>query len=200
MSRMKCRSCSTMTSVQCALIGASRVAGHPPLLRAHAAGRLVEQQQLGPERQRHGDLEPLLLAVAELAGEVVGAVDQAEALEQRRDLAVEGAARRRQQQARQALARLDGQQDVVVDRELGQDGGDLEFQAQAQAGALVGRRARDVVAVEHDGAAVGEVGAGDRLQQRALARAVGPDQPVERAGLHVDIDALQRPQGAERLG
>ena len=80
MSRMKCRSCSTMIRVHCALIGASKVAGHPPLLRAHAGGRLVEQQELGPERQRHGDLEPLLLAVAELAGEIVGAVDQAETL------------------------------------------------------------------------------------------------------------------------
>ena len=50
-----------------------------------------------------------MLAVAELARQVVGAVDQAETLEQGRDLAVEGAARRRQQQTHQALARLDGQ-------------------------------------------------------------------------------------------
>ena len=73
-------------------------------------------------------------------------------------------ARRRQQQPGQALARLRRQQHVVVDRQFAQHRGDLEFQAEAGAGALVGRGARDVVAVEHDGAAVGEMSAGNRLQ------------------------------------
>ena len=44
------------------------------------------------------------------------------------------ACRRRQQQPRQAFARLSRQQDVVVDRQLRQHGGDLEFQAEAGAG------------------------------------------------------------------
>ena len=109
------------------------------------------------------------------------------------------AARGRQQQPGEAFARLCGQQDVVVDRQLRQHRGDLEFEAEAGAGALVGRGARDVLALEHDAAAVGEMGAGDRLEERALARPVGTDQAVERAGLHVDVDAVQRAQRAKRL-
>ena len=38
------------------------------------------------------------------------------------------------------MARLGRQKHVVVDRQFRQHGGDLEFQAEASAGALVGRR------------------------------------------------------------
>jgi len=69
-----------------------QLAGDAALLGAHAAGRLVEQQQLGLQRQRHRDFEPLLLAVAQLARQVVGPIDQPEALEQGGHLLVEGAA------------------------------------------------------------------------------------------------------------
>src|ERR1700741_3094009 len=43
------------------------------------------------------------------------------------------------------------------------------------------------------------MGAGDRLQERTFAGAIGADQAMKGAGLHVDVDAVQRPQGAERL-
>ena len=43
----------------------------------------------GRQRQRHGDFEPLLLAVAELARQIVGAVGQPESIERLHHLAVE---------------------------------------------------------------------------------------------------------------
>ena len=131
-----------MSSAQSRLDRLEQLAGDAPLLRAHAAGRLVEQQQLGLRRQRHGDFEPLLLAVAQLARQVVGPVGQAEAVEQaaspRRRARGAGGATSSSWPAR--LARLQRQQDVVVDRQLRQHRGDLELEAEAGAGALVGRR------------------------------------------------------------
>ena len=46
------------------------------LLRVHAGGRLVEQEQLGLGRQRAGDLEAALVAVGQVLGELVGLVRQ----------------------------------------------------------------------------------------------------------------------------
>src|SRR5690606_5571844 len=65
--------------------------------------------------------------------------------------------------------------------------------------AFVGRGVRDVVAVEADAAAGGEMRAGDGLEQRALARTVGPDQAVEGAGAHGDVNPAERLQRAEAL-
>ena len=42
------------------------------LLRRHAGGRLVEQQKLGLQADRHADLQPLLEAVAEEARQLAG--------------------------------------------------------------------------------------------------------------------------------
>ena len=39
--------------------------------RVHARRRLVEQQQLGPGRERSGDLEAALVAVGQVAGQLV---------------------------------------------------------------------------------------------------------------------------------
>ena len=130
-----------MISAQCALIGTSsspvtrRSSGLMPPVGSSSSS------SLRPERQRHGDLEPLLLAVAQLARQVVGAVDQPEALEQRCITSPSRARRGDDEQQRCVSFRRDcsRQQHVVVDRELGQHGGDLEFQAEPGAGALVGR-------------------------------------------------------------
>ena len=42
--------------------------------------------------------------------------------------------------------------------------------------------------------------AGDRFKQRALAGAIGTDQAVERAGLHHQVNAVQRAQRSIDLG
>src|SRR5579871_2366548 len=41
-------------------------------LIAHARGRLIEQKQLGPQRQRHRDFCGALVAMRKLADEAVG--------------------------------------------------------------------------------------------------------------------------------
>ncbi len=68
---MKSRSCSTMSIEQRVLIGIEQLAGDTALLEAHTGGRLVEQEQRRLGRERHRDLQPLLLAVRERARELV---------------------------------------------------------------------------------------------------------------------------------
>ena len=56
--------------------------GAVDVLEAHAGGRLVEQQQLGVEGQREGELEGPLLPVGEGAGGGAGPVGEADLVEQ----------------------------------------------------------------------------------------------------------------------
>ena len=56
------------------------------LLFAHARGRLVQQQQARPQRQRHRDLGSALVAVREFADQPVGLGGETGELERRLDL------------------------------------------------------------------------------------------------------------------
>ena len=70
-------SCST-TTTECVLaMSRSSSAVSRGLLVGHAGGRLVDQQQLGLLHQQHADLEPLLLAVGQLARLAVTLLRQA---------------------------------------------------------------------------------------------------------------------------
>ena len=68
-SRTNAMSCSTTTTVRSRLISLSSSAVCCGLGVGHAGDRLVDQQQLRVLRQQHADLEPLLLAVRQAAGE-----------------------------------------------------------------------------------------------------------------------------------
>ena len=50
--------------------------------RVEITGRLVGQHERRPQRERAGDRHPLLLAARELAGIVVGAVDESHGVEE----------------------------------------------------------------------------------------------------------------------
>src|SRR5581483_5114460 len=63
--------------------------------------------------------------------------------------------------------------------------------------ALVGRDVRDVLAVDDDAAAVRAVEAGDEPERGRLAAARRPEQRQELALSERDVDAVQRPDGAE---
>ena len=56
------------------------------LLVAHAGGRLVEQQQMRLQRQRHRDLGGALVAMRELADQPVGLVLQRDQLQRLLDM------------------------------------------------------------------------------------------------------------------
>ena len=50
-----------------------------------------------------------------------------------------------------------------------------------------------------DPTGVGPIEAGDQVEERRLAGAVGPDQAEDLAGADLEVDAVERLQAAERL-
>jgi hypothetical protein len=97
-------------------------------------------------------------------------------------------------------AGLEAEAEVLRDGEVGKQGRLLVDAGDAErvggGGLKVGERA----AGEREGAGVGLVGAGDDLDERALASAVLAEQGVNLAGLQIEIDAPEGPRAAERLG
>ncbi len=68
--------------------------------------------------------------------------------------------------------------------------------------ALVGRRSRDVLAVDDDPARIRLVESGNEAQRRRLAAAARAEQRHELAGLEGEVDPLERrhrPEGAPQL-
>ena len=63
--------------------------------------------------------------------------------------------------------------------------------------ALVGRRARDVVAADQDLALVGLLEAGDHPQRRRLAAAARPEQREELALVDAQVERVHRDERAE---
>ena len=64
----------------------------------------------------------------------------------------------------------------------------------------IGRQSGDVVAVEQDAAGGRPQHAGQAIEERALARAVRPDDGADFAALHLEIDLVERRQSAEADG
>src|SRR2546423_13865818 len=63
----------------------------------------------------------------------------------------------------------------------------------------VRRRPGDIFFVEEDSARSRRKGAGEQIEERGLARAVRPDDRVQRAGLDLERHAVDRGERAERL-
>ena len=172
------------------------------LLGAGAGHRLVEQEELGRLGERDCQLQPALLAVRERAGRRVRPglqVDDGQRLQGGRVERRLARDRLPETEAR-AGARLHGQRDVLQRREARQHVRDLEGARQPQMGAGGHRQMRDVATVEDDAAGVGGERAGDLVDERGLAGAVGADDGVRLAGQNVEVDAVGDLQRAERLG
>ena len=132
--------------------------------------------------QRHGDLERALLAVGEGAGEAVPGRPEADGGEEGAGLLDQaGQARAGAPDVVARRQRLEREADVFQCAELGEDGGDLERFRDAELGVFVLREAGDVCAFEGDAAGGWRELAGERVEERALAGAVGADDARELA-------------------
>src|SRR5271165_466402 len=144
--------------------------------------QLVDQQQLRTGHQAAADRAHLLLAAGERARELFGALAQSRklrvhALDVGSDLviaAVEGA-----------------HEKIVVHRESAEQAAALRHVADARGDDALGSPPGDVHAVEDDRAARRREQAGDRGEQRALPRAVGPDERDDLARADLEVDAPQ---------
>src|SRR5262249_50192212 len=79
---------------------------------------------------------------------------------------------------------------VLAHGELAEDARLLREIAEPETGPAVHRLRRDVAAVERDAALVGTQQPHDHVERRALAGAVGPQEPHHLATAHVERHAL----------
>src|SRR5262245_1032904 len=171
------------------------------LVDREARERLVEQQDLGVLRQRHGDLHPPLLAVGGLRQRPIGDVLEADAptrVTPARDesgLMVE-AAERVPAQRRQAEQ---SERDVPQDGVLWKQRDDLIGARHPEMRPAMARHAGDVAAEQQDRSAVGGELAGDQVEQRGLAGAVRADDQPPLPGLDGKRDVGGDAQAVERF-
>ena len=134
-SRTKPMSCSTTTTERVLAISLQQPRGLLGLGVGHAGDRLVDQQQLRVLGQQHADLQPLLLAVAKVGGEVAAPVGQADGLE---DLLDARLSRRRpaveQRRERRRASPVQRQSRLSSDRVALEHGRLLELAADAELG------------------------------------------------------------------
>ena len=143
--------------------------------------RFVEQQHLRVDRQRARERHALTLATGKLTGITALESPEPHHLEQvvhlLGDLGLRSA----------PYSQAEGH--VIADGQMLEGGVMLEHEADI---APLWRYPRDVATVDRDGPAVGLIEAGDRAQQRRLARTAWPQQCCQRAGGHVEVDIVQR--------
>src|SRR3989442_457981 len=154
----------------------------------HAGRRLVEQDQRGIPHEHANELHQLLLAIGQVSGELA-----LEPLEFDEAQQLEGPLHGRRSVA------LGHHQEIFERRQLGEDTDHLEGATDALAGDLVGFEPVDRLTVEEHAPLVAPLEAGDAVEERRLARAVGADEAVDAAGLETQRDAVDGQDAAEAL-
>src|SRR4051812_38821676 len=167
------------------------------LLAARDAARgLVEQQDARLRDHRQRDVKQLAHAAGQHLRIAIAIGGQAEALQdpRRRFLGRYTVTRHERRLAREEAAEAGVPQHhaepdhhVLVHREGAVELRNLEGAADSEAGDRAGRQARNVAALELDGAALGLQVAGDHVDERRLAGAVGADQPDDRVLLDCGV-------------
>ena len=175
--------------------------------RVHAGHRLVEHDHLRVAHQRPRHLQQLALAAGERAGVVRALLQQLEPVEQllglRLDLLLLAAPERAEQGLGEVLAGLvlRAQHHVLHHRHPAQRLGELEGADHAGLGHAGGRGLVERAAVEGPvralPAEVGPVEAGDQVEERRLAGAVGPDQRGDDAALDLEVVDVDGGHAAE---
>ena len=165
-------------------------------------GGLVEQQDLRRLRhQRPSDAHQLALALGQLAREPLGDVAQVEQVQHLVHplgaLAGPEVVEQRRPQRQPAA----GHVEVGADRDVVEQLQRLPGAGQPVVGQAVGRAPEDLVALQQHRAlrVVGQE-PGDRVDERGLARAVGPDEPGEPAAAALQRHVVHRHQAAESHG
>jgi hypothetical protein len=173
---------------------------------AEPGGGLVEEEDARALRERAGDGEQAELAERERVGRVVGTVGEPDLFERLVRLLARqallaplpGRAEDPFEKARpspRVAADLHRRPDVGVVRRTHH----LEDGPEPGAGALMGRPARDLLALERDAAAVGPQKPADAVKKSGLPGPVRPDQAGERAALDGEANLLHGLDGAEGL-
>src|SRR5262245_20688188 len=173
----------------------------------HARGGLVEEEERGLRSESAADLEPALIAVGQVARDLVGTVAQADHVEELRGTRPEPpllalpvrVAAHRAPEAR-VHPGVHAHQHVLHRRHVPEEPDVLERPAHAEGGDLVGAQPGEGVAAEPDRALLGNVETGEDVEEGRLARAVGPDDGGDPSLRELEVHAVQGDQPAEPLG
>src|SRR2546426_7949230 len=172
------------------------------LAGADAAGRLVEEQELRLERVGDGNVEQLPLSLRDAARQLLRLEVEPELPEDVVRFLPDGAVviGEGKEPARLSFAGEDGQRDVVDDGQLVEEIDDLEAARDARLDTVLHRPASDLLAAEHDAAAVWLEQPADQVHQAGLAGAVGADQRDHLALADDEVDLVDGVRIAEVLG
>src|SRR6516165_5964418 len=154
------------------------VEDHVPLRLGNSRRRLVQQQHARTAGYRQRDLQQALLAVREGAGLLVHHVGQPERLQHLCDFAGQQRwlADHPPPVAGDAEPFADREADGLKRGEIGKQLVDLEGAGDAELGAVVGLQGGDVASIEQDAAGARPQYAGEQVDERGLAGAIGADQ------------------------
>ncbi len=161
------------------------------LRRPQARHHLVEQQQLGLGRQRPRHFQSLAVGQGQAFRELVAAIVKTEPRQDRR------CAVARLREVGFAMEGTHG--DVLQHAQPLERLHELEGASDAGVAGAIGPQAGDHLAVQADGAGVGREDAGDHVEDRGLARAVGSDQGVDGASRNAETHVVHGAQAAEAL-
>ena len=159
----------------------------------HAGRRLVEQQHLGLQSERDGQLDQPLAAIGQFRNGLVGDVGELEPRQQLHRLVdhVAARARGRDHVRRGADALGDRHIDVLQHREAAEQPVDLEGAGDAELDPFGLLDLRDVLALEQHLAGARRQHAGEQVDEGGLAGAVRADQRVPRALLQREGDVAR---------
>ena len=161
----------------------------------HAGHRFIQQQQFWVLHQQHADLQPLLLAVAQIARQPGHTVSQVNGVQHFRQPVALGRVQFEQHRGLDAFVGLQGQFQVLKYRELLKHRRFLKLAADAQRGNLGFVVTQQVYrAAKKYTARIGTGLAGDDVHHRRLAGAIGADDAAQFARGDVErqvVDGLE---------
>ena len=168
---------------------------------ASPASGSSRSRSAGLAGQRDADLHEALAAVGQLIDRRRLEAREAEEIDQRPGFGVDplevlGAA---QEMEATRVPGLDGEPQVLLDREPLEQIGDLERAGDAAGAKAIRREAVDPLAAQQDLAGIRRIQAGDDIEQRGLAGAVRADQRLEPRRHHGQRHVGDRPQPPEAL-
>ena len=167
-------------------------------------GRLIEQQETGLGRQGAGELHALLRAERQVGDAGVRDVAEREQFDQfvrpRRNTPRLAPHQRQPQRVGEeatAAHRVCAEHHVLDHRQGAEQRQVLESAADADTGHAMARQCIDDVAIELDSAGLVAVEPRQAVEQRGLARAVGPDEAADLAFAHLEADRVEGDDAAE---
>ena len=169
---------------------------------AHALGGFVEQHQFGVHRQCGGDLQCAFAAIRQVDGGFIGQLFEAHFGQQLTRPAVELVERgfTLPEMVGRTQAALQPQAHVFEQRQVRENGRDLERADDAAPCDLCGLFAGDVLPVEQDGARRGLQEFGQQVEAGGFACAVGADERMDGTPAHCEVDIADRREAFELFG